>query len=145
MILRPLAAGTPSVAASWRLKCTLDEIIGGFILETRKEFLNLTPYFISCSYNLPSETRKEKQSPRTKVSQGRTRGIVPAKGSLQMLQLCYKNKNNNNNKPIRSFINLLHWLHWGIRVTKHFLSKFQNQQDKKGSPPPGMFTSAVGQ
>ena len=87
-------------------------------------------YFISCSYNLPSETRKEKQSPRAKVSQGRTREIMPAKGSLQMFQLSYKNKNNNNNKPIKSFINLLHW------GTKHVLSKFQNQRDKKGSPPP---------
>ena len=87
--------------------------------------------FISCSYNLPSETRKEKQSPRAKVSQGsRTREIMPAKGSLHMFQLSYKNKNNNNNKPIKSFINLLHW------GTKHFLSKFQNQRDKKGSPPP---------
>ena len=55
---------------------------------------------------------------------------MPAKGSLQMFQLSYKNKNNNNNKPIKSFINLLHW------GTKHFLSKFQNQRDKKGSPPP---------
>lgn len=112
-----LPPGTPSVAT-----CTLDEIIGGIILETRKEFLNKILYFISCSYNLPSE--------RAKVSQGRTREIMPAKGSLQMFQLSYKNKNNNNNKPIKSFINLLHW------GTKHFLSKFQNQRDKKGSPPP---------